>query len=334
VTVRKHRNFAHGFGMPSPYNPMEGVYADIQTKGVFPYCAMMQVAAADTHADYVICRGFDVRIRKFINYVEGDTTNSPGIPVAKPYGNRVTGVYTIGQMFPAILPLQTGGPSPTGADIRFGQNPGVAATSSGHPADLDEEVEILKTDEDVVINWMLLEGGSGAKLWRFTLNADIAAGTADADKLELDGTDTEEDVTVTDVNGQFAGLKDTCYGICLEAVDADGDLVYAIVGVPLKEHCKFTLDAELQITDSSASATITSQWGQGQDHPSTAITVNNCNNIGGSWQFYGGAGYFGIATYSGSGTTWNIVQLNCLEEGTTITATGSSSYTLTATGTA
>ena len=327
MTVRQRNNFAHGFKMPSPYNPKDGVYADIQTKGVFPYCAMMQVAEADTHADNVVCRGFDIRIGKFLE----------SIPVAKPYGNRVTGVYTIGQMFPAILPLQSGGPSPTDADIRFGQNPGVAATSSGHPADLDEEVEILKTDEDVVINWMLLEGGSGAKLWRFTLNADISSGTADADKLELDGTDTTEDVTVTDVNGQFAGLKNTCYGICLEAVDADGDLVYAIVGVPMKEHCRFTLSETLSSSVASASASIDTpngQWGQGQDHPSNTITVNNCKDVAGGYMFSGGAGTYGIATYSGSGTTWNIVQLNCLEEGSTITASGTSSYTVTATGTA
>ena len=111
----------------------------------------MQVAAEDEFADYVICRGYDPRIKKYFDYVEGDA-DKVGIPVAKPWSNRSTGVYTVGHVFPAVLPL-----------TRLGQNPGVAATSEGQPADLDEEVEILTTtagepyDEERVINWLLLD---------------------------------------------------------------------------------------------------------------------------------------------------------------------------------
>jgi len=148
------------------------------TEGVYPYCAMMQVAAEDTCADYVICRGFDTRIRKFIDYAESDP-NNPGIPVAKPYGKRQTGQYEIGQVFAALLPLQTGNPSPTDAPIRFGQNPGVAAVSQGHPADLDEDVEILYTDDGKVINWLLVDAAAdaaGDTLVRFELIDDMFGG--------------------------------------------------------------------------------------------------------------------------------------------------------------
>ena len=129
--------------------------------GFYPYCAMMQVAAEDTHDNYVLCRGFDIRIARFIDYDAADLVNSPGIPVAKPYGNRQAGMYEIAQIFMALLPLQTGNPSPADVLWRVGQNPGVAATCPGHPCDLSEEVEILYTDTDpaIAINWMMLDGG-------------------------------------------------------------------------------------------------------------------------------------------------------------------------------
>jgi hypothetical protein len=45
---------------------------------------------------------------------------------------------------------------------RVGQNPGVAVTTAGHPADLSEEVEILYTDDDpaIAINWLMLDSGT------------------------------------------------------------------------------------------------------------------------------------------------------------------------------
>ena len=43
-------------------------------------------------------------------------------------------------------------------------------------------------------------------LFRFTLNASLATGTADADILEMDGTDTGIDADVLDPLGIFATL--------------------------------------------------------------------------------------------------------------------------------
>lgn len=148
MTIRKRRTPSPAFRLPPPYESISGEHAALKVDGVDPFCALMQVAAEDTHADYVICRGYDTRTRKFTDYEAGNA-DKPGFAVAKPYGKRRTGLYEVAQVFPALLPLG-----------RKGQNPGVAADSSGHPADLDEEVEILYTDEGIVINWLLLDDGS------------------------------------------------------------------------------------------------------------------------------------------------------------------------------
>jgi len=178
MTIRKRRQPTPHFKLPPPYQPITGERASLMAKGDYPYCAMMQVAAEDTHADYVICRGFDPRIRKFFNYEEGND-DKPGIPVAKPYGSRGAAQYEIGQVFPAVIPL-----------TRLGQNSGVAADTTGHPADLDEEVEILKTDDDSkVINWLLLEGVIGIP---FICDQDVPSHGVmvfDRTKAEVDDVD-------------------------------------------------------------------------------------------------------------------------------------------------
>lgn len=170
--LRKRKQGTPAFKLPAPFNPVTGGHAELIKSGVFPYVAMMQVAAPDTERDYVLCRGFDVRIGRFIDYENGNA-DKPGIPVAKPYSKRTVGAYTVGQIFPAVLPLQTDNPSPADVLWRVGQNPGVAKTTAGHPADLDEEVEALKDANDVYINWMLLDsaGGGGAEIISFRVLA-------------------------------------------------------------------------------------------------------------------------------------------------------------------
>ncbi len=144
MTDRKRRQPTPHFNLPPSFDPMTGEHAGLQVSGVHPYCAMMQVAAEDTHDDYVVCRGYDTRVKRFFDYDANDADKA-GIAVAKPYGSRTAGNYQVGQMFAALLPLG-----------RLGQTPSVAATSEGHPADLDEEVEILYDDNGKVINWMLV----------------------------------------------------------------------------------------------------------------------------------------------------------------------------------
>lgn len=143
---RKRRTPSPGFRLPPPFQPLTGERAPLDVAGVYAHCAMMQIAAEDTHEDYVICRGYDPRIRRFFDYDAADLANKPGLPVGKPYGSRTAGVYTVGQVFPAMIPL-----------TRIGQTPGVAETTQGHPADLDEDVEILYDEDDKAINYMLMD---------------------------------------------------------------------------------------------------------------------------------------------------------------------------------
>jgi hypothetical protein len=143
-----------------PFDPIAGQHPDLQTPGVFPYCAMMQVAAEDTYTDYVICRGFDIRFGVFIDYEEGNA-NKPGISVAKPFGTRVQSHYQIGQIFPVMLPTQCSGqyvpPSPTDVPWRVGQNPGTTGGSDGgHPTDLSDAVTELTDHNGNYVNWLML----------------------------------------------------------------------------------------------------------------------------------------------------------------------------------
>ncbi len=173
MTSRKRRRPTPFFGIPPPFSPITGEYATLRVEGIYPYCAMMQVAVADTYADYVICRGFDPRILKFIDYEAGNA-DKPGISVAKPFGNRTIGAYTVAQVYPAFLPTQgpagRGGlegdytpPSPTAVDWRVGQNPGKASTalSGGQPTNLSATITELIDHNSKYVQWMLIDRGSG-----------------------------------------------------------------------------------------------------------------------------------------------------------------------------
>ena len=94
--------------MLPPYSPMTGERAGLQVPRVTPLCVMMQVAAEDTHDNYVVCRGYDPRVNRFFDYDENDLGTKPGIAVGKPYGNRVAGVFEIGQVFPALISGELG----------------------------------------------------------------------------------------------------------------------------------------------------------------------------------------------------------------------------------
>ena len=160
MTLRKRHQPTPGFRLPSPYQPITGDRAQLMVPGIFPYCAMMQIAAEDTHCDYVVCRGFDPRDGKYYDYVEGEE-EQPGISVAKPYGSRRSGVYTIGEVYPAVLPLSAGAEQDDKIVISIGQNPGQdeAGDCKGHPTSLEDEIVLLQDENDVYISWMLLDPG-------------------------------------------------------------------------------------------------------------------------------------------------------------------------------
>lgn len=175
---RKKRRPTPNFQIPPPFNAMRGDHDDLQLHGDWPYCAMMQIACEDKYENHVVCRGFDPRMLRFVDYRD-NSSEKPGISVAKPFGCRVTegGArrYRIGEIFMAVLPTQGTAdidvhyipPSPVEVKWRLGQNPGVVDGSpyGGHPKCLDDEIEILYDHNGKVINWMLVHTES--KLFRF-----------------------------------------------------------------------------------------------------------------------------------------------------------------------
>ena len=209
MNVRKRKNPSPHFKLTPPYNPVTGQHEPLQAvKGQKPICAMMQVAAEDTHDDYVVCRGFDPEAKRFFDYIEGDP-DKIGLLVGKPYGVRGTYPYEIGQVFPAVKPV-----------TKLGETPGVAAESTGHPADLDETIDILYAGSRVV-SWILLDSvGSTASIW-FELKTALPIGgmsaalnpgnSTIAHPQDWNGgawvTDTDEDreFSVVDIRGVWRG---------------------------------------------------------------------------------------------------------------------------------
>ena len=220
---KKRRRPTPHFKIPSPFNPIQGEQANLRQDGISPFCAMMQVAADDTYEDYVICRGFDPRILRFIDYAAGNP-NKPGISVAKPFGSRVTGRYSVGQIYPALLPTQGNAglsdfrhvvftpPSPIAVEWRVGQNPGTVTgggDDGGQPEDLTDEIAVLYDHNGKVVNWLLLDSaGSSNKLRHVKTKASCAARnittgamasvSCDLYLVAADGTltDTGTDITV------------------------------------------------------------------------------------------------------------------------------------------
>lgn len=191
---RPRRRPTPGFKIPPPFNPITGEYANLQTEGTWPYCAMMQIAAEDEYDDYVICRGFDPRILKFIDYEAGNP-ESPGISVAKPFGNRRKQQYAVGEIFPALLPIQGSleytPPLPVNVKWRLGQNPGVVeddvTTPTGHPTSLGDSVEMLYDHNNLSVSWLLIDHEPSDRHYLFQLVGNFLARSAVATIYKFDG---------------------------------------------------------------------------------------------------------------------------------------------------
>jgi len=167
MVIRKRKNPTPGFQMPSPHNPQTGGRAPLQVPGVFPHCALMQVASADTNENYVICRGYDPRHHRFFEYELGND-DKYGISVAKPWYRRAKYVYQVGEVIPAILPL-TGRQQDTAETyIQHGQNPGQATAGQPKPTAnaplVTDGTEILYDVNGKAIDWMFLDGEAMARV--------------------------------------------------------------------------------------------------------------------------------------------------------------------------
>lgn len=211
---RKRATPAPGFRQPSPFNPITGQFAQIGKAGIVSRVAMMQVIEEDTHDNYVVCRGFDPETQRFYSTIN----------VAKPYGARGSGSYQAGQVFAAIK-----------AKTLLGDTSGVAKTTVGHPADLDEVVEILKDDDGNPIAWLLLDAsGSGVRIG--VLSQSLAKG----------GSATFSEWTVSQGSFSDAGKDDeTVYDWLMKTgaanIASGKKIVYTTIGdtnVLLEAECE------------------------------------------------------------------------------------------------
>lgn len=235
---RKRRRPTPHFKIPSPYNAIAGGHANLRQEGTSPFCAMMQVAAEDTYDDYVICRGFDPRVLRFIDYAEGDP-DKPGISVAKPYGKRTAGTYEIAEVYPALLPTQGNAqisdfrqvvftpPSPTEVNWRVGQNPGVVSggLDGGQPANLTETIGILYDHNGKAVNWLLIDGGSG-ELGSLT-GVVTAIGTATSG--DFNGLSYADVTVIEATNPNLIGTTERVYDRkgCIFDIDVTNYCVWA-----------------------------------------------------------------------------------------------------------
>lgn len=220
---RKRRRPTPGFGIPSPYNPIQGENANLRQDGTSPFCAMMQIAAKDTYENYVVCRGFDPRILRFVDYALGDPTK-PGISVAKPFGCRGIRKYRIGEVYPALLPTQGNTefsgfrnvtyipPSPVTVDWRLGQNPGVASSevNGGHPDSLAAGIDLLVDHNGNYINWILIHSAN-EQFFRFQSLEEMTTDSCAATIRRMDRTDLTFEI-IHDPDGIFLGMKAGTYG--------------------------------------------------------------------------------------------------------------------------
>lgn len=241
---RKRRRPTPGFKIPSPFNPMQGEQANLRQDGTSPLCAMMQIAAEDIYDDYVICRGFDTRILRFVDYAAGNA-NKPGISVAKPFGKRTAGTYEIAQIYPALLPTQGNDrfsdfrqtvftpPTPVDVHWRLGQNPGVVTggLDGGQPDQLSDTIGILYDHNGKVINWLLIDaaGSNGANFYVYVLTESPVLGSPTTGVAAIYSADDE--YTLIQAEAPWIGNKemfdDQVYGdtgTCIKV----GNTYYAV----------------------------------------------------------------------------------------------------------
>jgi hypothetical protein len=213
MTERKLASVAPRYRQPSSYNPFTGKYAILGREGILSRCAMMQIvgddeteANEDTHDDYVFCRGYDPESEKFYNK----------IAVAKPYGVRGTFPYKLAEVYPAIKPMTL-----------LGDTAMVAATTTGQPASLTEELDILyqdAPDDDHPIWWLLLDASGMPMRW----------GKLDG-TLSVGGT---QDVSLWQTTGggwggwdEDSGEDWTCYAPPLLSSGSIGSGKWVLVGI-------------------------------------------------------------------------------------------------------
>jgi hypothetical protein len=121
------------------------------------------------------------------------------------------------------------------------------------------------------------------------------------------------DVTAREINGQYLPEGTHVFAMWQRGSQDPGSYGewWISAGDTRKRWCRFTLSAAMTTSDSSKSATIHSQIGPGVAHTTTSITVNNLlTSSSGVYLFEGASGAAGLAVFD-SGTTWQIVNMEC-----------------------
>jgi hypothetical protein len=209
--------------------------------------------------------------------------------------------------------------------------------SSGNPLLNVGDVEIEAGD--LMIAQRLTQGGwwvaqkfegengdseTGRKpLVRFTLDADI-----DFDDASAAATITNQygpgdaagdtNITVHNLETDDAGVyewegKSGDAGLALFDADQNYRIIYLrrAADPPRKSLVRFTLDGSLSITNASAAATITNQYGPGVDAPNTSITVHNLlTSTAGEYVFSGSIASAGLAMWDAD-QDYRIIQMEC-----------------------
>lgn len=258
---RKRKRPTPHYKVPPPFNAIQGENANLRQDGISPFCALMQVAVADTYANYVVCRGFDPRILRYMS----------AISVAKPYGKRRTGTYEVGEIYPAMLPTQGNAnfmdfrnvtfmsPSPVEVEWRLGQNPGVVTggLDGGQPENLTDAIEILYDHNGKVVNWLLIDStgtscSPGGKLQGTLVSltgsvAEIEVVVAPCDRPELVGTIVE----VTDHSGcVFDFPQEDLLGVWVWA--SEGTIVFSEAACADSADCLWCADDRCCVAADSA----------------------------------------------------------------------------------
>lgn len=291
-------------GINPPVHPLDVDYANLRAKGVHPYCAMVQVAEDDKYEDYVICRGFDPRIRKFVDYEAGNAAK-PGISVAKPFNKRIKCFYHLGQVFPAFIPTQGPSdyvpPSPSDVDWRVGRNPGTATVACvGQPKSMSGKITELLDHNNEYVNWMLIDSGQ-VFMWVELAENLTLCGSASAYILAADANGdacarcTYTTLTVTDACGVVSsclyydefGYIPAEYRVLVMSVSAPqtAGMAGACLWVPIcfgTYECCYGAESESSPSSSSSSSSASSgsASSKSESSKSTAIVPASWNKTG------------------------------------------------------
>jgi hypothetical protein len=137
-------------------------------------------------------------------------------------------------------------------------------------------------------------------LFRFTLNADMVANKADADILELDGTDTNADENVHDKAGLFTRALSGAKGLAVKV----GDL-YHVVDCEQEATMYYGLQVGALLTGDSTNGIDNLEAMNGDATTDSSITANNR---------LGWAGDDNAKTYiawNAVNSDWDMIQVEC-----------------------